>query len=113
MLQVSGLISVTSNPELTIKELDTGSGAFFNFNVASEDTKGIIHIYRAGLFVPKADRKRWQKEIVPGNTFLVENAEWSMYPRTEEGKFPVPGLRLNHFKLRITANPMWFSKKES
>ena len=110
MLQVSGLICIPSSPEMTIKDLDNKSGSFFNLNVVSEDSKGIIHVYRASLFVTKVDKDKWEKDLTPGASFLVEGGEWSMYPRKEEGKFPIPGLRLNHFKLRRLAQPMWFNQ---
>jgi hypothetical protein len=104
MLNVFGLAVVPAEPNLQIKE--TNKGAFFNFTLAAPDDKKNIHRYNANIFIPENEITDWKNKLVPGNVFFISGARWEMR-EYEEGKYPIPRLKLDRYHFHKTKEPFW------
>ena len=103
MLQVSGVVAVSS--KTPVEEVKQDKGSFFNFTVVSQDAEtGKKTVYPASLWAPNDELLRWREEIQPGNVFHLQLGHWVMQ-EYEGGKYPIPKLRVSriHFKRMVTA----------
>jgi len=110
MLQVSGFIGVSG--KAPVEEVRTEKGTFFNFKAASPDPDtGKVTYYNASVWVPNDETSSWRDKLKPGGTFHLLLGNWDMY-EYEEGKYPIPKLKINRSNLKPMAVPYWYKTEE-
>lgn len=110
MLTVTGLITIPNEPFL--KRIPFKNGMYLDFfavSVHSQNGEMETHRYRCNLYVPEEEIEKWDKRIVPGNTFLVTGGKWSSKepPPQSSFKTPFPILKLTTREFKKLVAPLW------
>lgn len=112
MLNVTGLIAIPSDPQVTY--VDAKGGTFINFKGTTQgktiDGKAEYQYWNCSVWVNPEQMKKWQEDyLLPGTVLYIEHGQAISMP-SSDGKFTFTKIKLEHFKTRKLSVPYWFEE---
>lgn len=108
---IAGLLAIPGEPQVQTVKLESGSGFFINFRGTTQgrtvEGKPNYQYWSCTVFVSADQVEKWIEEyLLPGNVLYIESAEAISFP-TQDGKYHNTKIKLDQYKTKKLAVPMW------